>query len=146
MYTTKNGKHGADLFPQIDRVLNEIFNTTISHATDEKKNKFSQPSANVKEFKDRFEVYLAVPGMEKKDIAVKVAKNVLTISSEKEIENEGKFKLKEYSYGSFSRKFKLPQTLDLDTVDATLINGVLTISISKREDAIDNGPKEIAVK
>ena len=145
MYTTKNGRHGVDLFPQIDRVLNEMFNTTIAHATDEKKNKFSQPTANVTEYKDRFEVCLAIPGMEKKDIAVKIAKNVLFISSEKEHEVEGKFKLQEYSYGSFSRKFKLPQTLDLDTVDASLTNGILKIAISKREDAIDNGPKEIVV-
>lgn len=146
MYRTKNGKHRSDLFPQIDRVLNEIFNTTIDHAADEVKNKFSQPSANVQEYKDRFEVHLAIPGMEKKDIDVKIAKNVLTISSDADLKEDGKFKLKEYAYGKFSRKFKLPETLDLDTVDAKLKNGILTIAIAKKTEEVDRGPLEIKVQ
>ena len=145
MYTTKNNKSGAEIFPQIDRVLNEIFNTTINHAVDEKKNKYSQPSANVKEFKDRFEIYLAVPGMEKDDIKVKVEKNILTMSAEKEVEQDSTYKLTEFKYGTFSRTFKLPETVDVSTIDATLKNGVLTIHIGKRKEDIDNGPKEITI-
>jgi HSP20 family protein len=145
MYTTRNGRPQNNLFPQIDSVLNEIFNTTINHATDERKSKYSQPSANVKEFKDRFEIYLAIPGYEKSEVSIKVEKDVLTIASEKENEVADKFKLKEYQYGVFSRKFKLPKTLDLSTVDATLRNGILTVSIQKRPDEVDNGPKEIKV-
>ena len=145
MYTTRNGRTHKNLFPQIDNVLNEIFNTTINHATDEKKSKYSQPSANVKEFKDRFEIYMAIPGYEKSDVSIKVEKHVLTIASEKESTVEDKFKLQEYNYGLFSRMFKLPQTLDLSSVNAALKNGVLTVSINKRPDEVDNGPKEIKV-
>lgn len=145
MYTTKNGHPQNNLLPQIDSVLNEIFNTTINHATDEKSKKYSQPSANVKEFKEGFEIYLALPGYQKSDVSITVEKNVLVIASEKENELADKFKLREFHYGVFTRRFKLPKTLDLATVNASLKNGVLTVRIEKRPDEVDNGPIEIKV-
>ena len=145
MYTTKNYNGRADLFPQIDNVLNTILNTTIAHATYEQKQKFTQPSSNVKEFGDRFEIYVAIPGFDKSDVKLKVEKKILSVSAENENNSEGKFHLKEFNYGSFNKKFKLPLSADALSISAEMINGILIIEIPKRKDDIDQGPKTIEI-
>lgn len=146
MYNTKtNNRHNVEFFPQIDRVLNEIFNTSINHIIDEKKINFSHPNANVRELKDRFVIDLAIPGLDKSDVKINVEKSILTISADKpEVEGQ-KFKLNEFKYGKFSRKFKLPETVVTDNITAELINGILSVTINKRKEDIDNGPKEINI-
>lgn len=147
MYTTKaNNKFKNDLFPQFDKVFNELFNTSFDHIIDEKKNNFTQPSANVIEYKDRFSISIAIPGFTKDDVNIKLEKNMLSISSEREATSEKKFKMKEFSYGKFSRKFKLPNSIDSSSIQAELNNGILEILLQKREEEIDNGPKEITIK
>ncbi len=146
MYTTrKNHRHNADLFPQVDRVLNEIFNTSLSHFADEGKLGYTHPSANVREFKDKFIIEFAIPGMEKSDVSIKVDKDVLIVSADKEADKEIKYRLAEFRYGKFSRKFKLPKSVDTGAIEADLINGVLSITIGKKEEAVDHGPKEIKI-
>ena len=146
MYSTKtNNKFHNDLFPQFDRVLNELFNTSFKHITDETKVNYTHPAANIQEFKDKFVIDLAVPGFEKNEIAIKIDKNVLILSSEKENTSEEKFKIKEFNYGNFSREFKLPETVDKTSISAELTNGLLKITLNKRSEEIDNGPKAITI-
>ena len=146
MYTTRtNNKQQKDYFPQIDRVLGEIFNTNFNHILDENKVGYSHPSANVQEHKDKFVIALAIPGLEKGDIKIKVDKKVLIISADKEADNDAKFRMKEFMYGKFSRKFKLPNAANVDEINAEMSNGVLSITIGKKKEEIDNGPKEIEV-
>lgn len=146
MYTTKtNNKHHKDYFPQIDRVLGEIFNTNFNHLLDENKVGYTHPAANVHEHKEKFVIALAVPGLAKEDVKIKVDKKVLTISADKDGEQEVKFKVKEFMYGKFSRKFKLPNAADVDAISAEMNNGVLSITIGKKKEEIDNGPKDIQV-
>jgi HSP20 family protein len=146
MYTTKNHrKNSTDLFPQIDRVLNEIFNTSINHFVDEKQMDYSQPKANVIEFKDRFVIDLMVPGMSKEDVKLNVDKYILTISADKQLENDLKYKLAEFKYGKFERKFKLPNNIDISKLSAELKHGILSITLHKRKEDIDNGPRDIEI-
>ena len=146
MYTTKtNNKLGKDLFPQIDGVLNQIFNTNLNHLIDENKIGYTQPSANVREFKEKFIIDFAIPGLEKGDIKIKVDKSILSVSSEREQEADKKYRITEFKYGKFDRKFKLPQSADSNKIAAELSNGVLSITINKKKDSIDKGPKEIKI-
>jgi HSP20 family protein len=107
------------------------------------------PSVNIKESNDDFEVEVAAPGFTKNDFKIELNHDLLTISSEKEIENETKedqrFSLREFSYQSFSRSFTLPNTADSDKIGARYENGILRISIPKREEARPKPARQIAI-
>jgi HSP20 family protein len=107
------------------------------------------PSVNIKESTDEFEVELAAPGFEKKDFYIELNHDLLTISSEKKVENETKegqqFARREFSYQSFSRSFTLPNTVDNDKIKAKYENGILRVSIPKKEEAKPRPAKQIAI-
>ena len=107
------------------------------------------PAVNITEQKDDYLVSLAAPGMKKEDFKIDVDGNMLTISSEKEEtkeEKEKKFTRKEYSYSSFSRSFTLPDEVNKEKIDARYEDGVLKISLPRREEAKKPAAKHIAVK
>ncbi len=107
------------------------------------------PAVNIKENANEFEVSMAAPGFNKSDFKIELKHNLLTIVSEKEVENETKenesFTRKEYSYQSFSRSFSLPHTADGEKIGAKYDNGILTVSIPKKEEAKPKAPKQISV-
>lgn len=107
------------------------------------------PAVNITEHKDAYEVSLAVPGMKKEDFKIDVDGNMLTISSEKEEskeEKDKKFTRKEYNYSSFSRSFTLPEEINREKIDAKYNNGILKISLPRKEEAKKLTAKNIAVK
>ncbi|RYY99955.1 MAG: Hsp20/alpha crystallin family protein [Chitinophagaceae bacterium] len=108
------------------------------------------PAVNVSENKDRFQVALAAPGLQKEDFHIDVDDNQLTISAEKEErrnETEERFTRREYSFSSFSRSFRLPANVQADKIEAQYQNGVLTIALPKKKaDAKAVGSKRIEVK
>lgn len=97
------------------------------------------PSVNIKESADAFVVEVAAPGFEKNDFKLELNHDLLTISSQKKVENETKegetFTKREFSYQSFTRSFTLPNTADGEKIGATYENGILRISIPKKEEA-----------
>ena len=96
----------------------------------------TKPATNIIENEDSFELSLAVPGVEKKDIKIDLEDNLLTISSEKEVEKENvNFSRKEFGYHSFSRSFTLPKTVEVENIKADYKNGRLNISIPKMEES-----------
>lgn len=106
------------------------------------------PDANIIENHKDFKIELAAPGLERKDFKVEVDNGVLTISSEKEEEKKEEHKnywRKEFSYHSFSRSFKLPENSLPDKVEAKYENGVLNITVPKKEIASSKPAKEIKV-
>lgn len=100
----------------------------------------SIPAVNIQENDDNFMVAVAAPGKSKKDFKIELDNDVLTISSETKQENEnneknGKYTRREFSYSSFRRAFSLPDTVDSEKISASYNNGVLEISLPKREEA-----------
>ena len=107
------------------------------------------PAVNITENKNDYLVALAVPGMKKDDFKIDVDGNMLTISSEKEEtkeEKEKKFTRKEYNYTSFSRSFTLPDEVNKEKIDAKYEDGVLKISLPRKEEVKKPAAKQIAVK
>ena len=102
-------------------------------------NELSIPAVNVKENENAFEVEVAAPGLQKNDFKIELENDVLTISSEKEIDsesNEGGYTRKEFGYSSFKRTFSLPENIvDGGKVEAKYINGILHIALPKKEEA-----------
>ncbi len=108
------------------------------------------PAVNIKEDKDGFEVEMSAPGFEKGDFKIELNNSLLTISSEKKIENETKegqqFTRREFSYQSFSRAFTLPETVEGEKIAAKYENGILSINIPKKEEAKPKPVKQIKIK
>jgi len=107
------------------------------------------PAVNIKENADAFKVEMAVPGFDKKDFKINLDHNVLTIASEKKVENEHKngerYTCREYSYQSFSRSFTLPDAANSDKISAKYENGILNVEIPKREEAKPKPMRQIAI-
>ncbi len=104
------------------------------------------PSVDISENDGHYVVTAEIPGTKKEDLTVELENDVLVIRGEKKSEREEKDEHRRYverTYGSFSRSFSLPGNADPDQVDASMQDGVLTVSIGKREEA---KPKAVAVK
>ena len=108
------------------------------------------PSVNIKENSNEFKVEVAAPGFEKGDFKLELNHDLLTISSEKQIENETKedehFSKREFSYQSFTRSFTLPHTADSERIDANYDNGILRVSIPKKEESKPKPSRMIEIK
>src|SRR5437763_9865231 len=103
------------------------------------------PPVDIYEDEHTITVKLEVPGIDEKDIDVRIENNTLTVHGERKIEKEEKeenYRRVERQYGSFVRTFTLPQTVDTDNVSATYDKGVLKISLPQKAEA---KPKQIKV-
>jgi HSP20 family protein len=107
------------------------------------------PSVNIKENVEGFEVEMAAPGLTKNDFKIELNDQVLTISSEKKMEDEARegerFTRKEFSYQSFKRTFTLPNLVESDKIEARYENGLLKVFIPKREEAKPKPVRQIAI-
>ena len=110
----------------------------------------SVPAVNITENKENYKLALAAPGLKKDDFKIDLEGNMLTISSEKEesIEStESRYTRKEYSYSSFTRSFTLPEEVNQEKIDAVYTDGVLNLTLPKKEEAKKLAlSKHIAVK
>ncbi len=103
------------------------------------------PPVDVYEDEHAVTLKFEVPGVEQKDIDIRLENNTLTVRGERRFEKEEKeenFHRIERRYGSFSRSFTLPNTVDPDQVNAEFDNGVLKVRLAKRAEA---KPKQIKV-
>ena len=107
-----------------------------------------EPVMDVSENEKEFQLKVELPGLEEKDIELSLTDQVLTIKGEKKEEKEEKEKnyhFVERRYGSFSRSFTLPDTVQLEKVEAAYRTGVLTITLPKKPEALKE-PKKIEIK
>lgn len=103
------------------------------------------PAVDVYEDEHNVTLKAELPGVDPKDVDVRVENNTLTIKGERKFEKEEKeenFQRIERRYGSFARSFTLPNTVNTDNVKADYENGVLKIQLEKRAEA---KPKQIKV-
>lgn len=108
------------------------------------------PAVNIKETDTNFGIELAAPGKTKEDFNIEIDHNVLTISSEEKTEkeekdNQGKYTRREFSYSSFRRAFTLPESVNADSINATYENGVLHVTLPKREEALPKPKRMIEI-
>lgn len=133
--------------PVFDNLLNEFVNGSFSKP---KRNNFikNRPAVNVIENNDNFKIEVAAPGLTKKDININVEKDVLTISAEREVkQKEGEtYSRKEFSYDNFKRTFQIPETVDASNIKASFKNGILEITLAKKEEAKELPPRAIEIK
>jgi HSP20 family protein len=103
------------------------------------------PAVDVYEDEHNVTLKIEVPGIDEKDIDVRLENNTLTVHGERKIEKEEKeenYRRVERQYGSFTRTFTVPNTVDSEKVSATYDKGVLKITLPKKAEA---KPKQIKV-
>jgi HSP20 family protein len=118
--------------------FNDIFDTFFNDAFITDRMVTRVPAANIAETADEYHIELAAPGLKKQDFKIRVDDNVLTINVEQhheKTENHKKYNKREFSYTSFVRSFTLPDSADENRIDAAYNDGILSISVAKREEA-----------
>ncbi len=141
-------KRNENYFPSIfDRFFNnDLMDWNLSNFSS---TNTSLPAVNVKETDNDFSIEVAAPGMTKKDFNISFHNNVLTISSEREEEKnekDEKYSRKEFSYQSFQRSFTVAENaVDSDKITAKYADGILIITLPKREEVKPKPLKEIKI-
>ncbi len=103
------------------------------------------PAVNIRENEKDFSVELAVPGLKKEDFNVEVDQHVMTISAEVKHDSQPSkenFTRREFSYSSFKRSFSLPESVAEDQINAAYTDGVLKLTLPKKEEALPK-PKRL---
>lgn len=132
-------------FPMFNSFLDDFFAKDMNELFNAK---LSVPSVNVFEQDDAYVIELAAPGYEKGDFSVDLKKDILTISSEKQVEantEEKNFTKREFNYAAFKRSFTLPESANRDKIDAKYENGILNLRIEKKPEATDAGNRTIDI-
>ena len=104
------------------------------------------PQVDIFENKDQIVLEAELPGMKPGDVNISIENNVLTIHGERKFEKKDEkdnFHRVERSYGSFTRSFTLPPTVSSENANAEFENGVLRLTLAKREEA---KPRRIEIK
>ena len=141
----QRGYRNQGLFaPSFGNIINEILNSPLNEVVTDKPKKYTYPPANVIKEENKYLLSIALPGVSKKDVAISIEKNKLTIKSDMEdVNTEIKYRLREFNYAKFERAFTLSDDADIDNISAKFEKGILTISIPTLKEA---GPTEIKIK
>ena len=135
------------LFPILSDLLDDFFNTDIFK--DNPVMQSSVPAVNIKETNKSYVIELAAPGLKKDDFEIDLENNVLTISfqkKEEKKEEEANYTRREFFFTEFKRAFTLPEDAQLDKIDAKYKDGILEITIDKKEEAKVKPRKKIQIK
>jgi len=125
--------------------INRLFNDTFERTGEQSNLSAWAPAVDIYETEQELVVKADLPDVDPKDLDIRVENNLLTIRGERKFEkrvNEENYLRVERSFGSFARSFTLANTVNPDAIKAEYQNGVLTLSIPKREEA---KPKQIKV-
>lgn len=128
---------------RFSNVFNQLFSDT--QYCNAETSAATRPATNIKESEDGFELELAIPGIEKKDVIINLENNVLTISSEKENQSEVDYSRKEFAFQTFKRSFSIPKSVDVEKIKANHKNGVLNINLPKKEEEKVKLSREIKI-
>jgi len=134
-------------FSTLQDRMNRLFRESYGPEGRDESLTTSQFAPPVDVYEDEHNVVLKVevPGVDEKDIDVRVENNVLTVHGERKVEKEEKeenFRRVERQYGSFTRTFTLPSTVDAERIQADYDKGILKIVLPKKAEA---KPKSIKV-
>lgn len=137
------------VFNDFDRIFDEFFRTDSPapavHSAAVVAN--SRPAVNVIETSEGFLLELAAPGLDKSDFQISVDKNVLNIEVNKEFKKEeGEiYKRRDFGFHSFKRVFRLPETIDTNGIVGAYTNGILSVTLPKKEEAKEKPARTIEI-
>ncbi|WP_316800376.1 Hsp20/alpha crystallin family protein [Pedobacter frigidisoli] len=118
--------------------FNNVFDSLFSDAITKNKMVDKSPNVNIHENQNAYVIELAAPGLKKEDFQINLKKETLSVWAEvkkDETQATKDFTRKEFDYSSFARSFNLPEQADGDKITAEYKDGILSINISKKDDA-----------
>jgi HSP20 family protein len=133
MTLTRYNPFNLDDFAPPMRLFHDSVNRIFSEASN---NRPWTPSVDVKETENEIVLLADIPGVDQKNIDIKIEDGTLTLKGERRFEEEKKgegYHRLERGYGSFVRCFSIPDSVDPEHVNASYNNGVLTVSLPKKE-------------
>ena len=124
----------------LDRFFDEPFTKLF-----EESHRDWSPAVEIFESDEEIVLSTELPGLEEKDVHINVEDRLLSISGERSFEKkeDRNYLRSERWYGKFSRSFRLPETADVENIQAELKSGVLTVTVPKKEEA---KPRQIEVR
>jgi len=132
-------------FSTLQEQVNRLFDATFPVRTDDSALTTWAPSVDIYETENELVIKADLPELNEKDIDICVENNMLTIRGERKFEQKVKeenYLRIERSYGSFSRSFSLPNTVNTEAIKAEYKHGVLTVELPKRA---ESKPKQVKV-
>src|SRR5215467_5848750 len=132
-------------FSTLQDRMNRLFRDSYGEGQEALSTSTFAPAVDVYEDEHNVTLKIEVPGIDEKDIDVRIENNLLTVHGERKFEKEEKeenFRRVERQYGSFTRSFTMPNTVDTDSVQAHYDKGIMKIQLSKKTEA---KPKKIRV-
>jgi len=153
--TTKNGNSktaslGFNMLPTFPSWIEEVFNKNFGTEFMSNFNTgMTLPAVNVLDTANHYLVEMAVPGLKKSDFNISVDNLLLSISAEvkseyEDVDNEN-YTRREFGYSSFKRTFTLPESVETDKISAKYDDGILRVTLPKREEAKKKPLKSIKV-
>ena len=125
--------------------VNRLFESSFSRRADNSAVTTWAPAVDIFETENELVVKADLPDVNEKDIDVRVENNMLTVRGERKFEEKAEkenYLRVERTYGTFSRSFRLPNTVNNETIQADYKNGVLTVTLPKRA---ESRPKQVKV-
>jgi HSP20 family protein len=136
-------------YRSINNLLDEIFNRDLPSIFNSNfNNGISLPKVNIKETADSFSIEMAVPGFKKTEFQIDVDNGILSISTEKNENNEEyeeDYTFREFGFSTFKRTFNLPETVEEEFINANYADGILRISLPKKEEAKRKAKRNIEI-
>ena len=134
------------------RSLNQVFDNLFNRPLSDMIGSdlvVTNPSVNIKDTDDAFIIELAAPGLDKNNFNVKIEDNYLKISYEHSTNSEEKkddnYTRREFRYTSFSRSFQLPEIVDAENIKGNYQEGILSVTLPKNKQAVENKVKSIEI-
>jgi HSP20 family protein len=134
--------------PGVEKSLvHDLFRSFVTHDSLENSNCGCAP-ANIREEENSFRIELYVPGFSKEEVKINVQKNILTIQSVKSENPEQKsnYLSREFGTRNFERSFSLPKNVNVEEISAAFHNGILEITLPKKEEVVEKAPVEIEIQ
>ena len=132
-------------FTTLQGRMNRLFRDSYGEGEEALTTSTFAPAVDVYEDEHNITLSIEVPGIEERDIDVRVENNLLTVHGERKFEKDEKeenFRRVERQYGSFTRSFTLPNTVDSENIQANYDKGILKVQLAKKAEA---KPKQIKI-
>lgn len=148
--TSKNGDRrlingGLNLPTWFDDILGDNFeNRLVSNYN----TGITLPAVNVIDSDNEFIVEMAVPGLNKSDFDIEIDDNILSISVERETNNQEKsetYTRREFGYSSFKRTFSIPKSVDVEKISASYTDGIMKLLLPKLDEAKKKAKRNITI-
>lgn len=134
MKLVRYNSNNDDFMPSFNGVFGNFFNESLGGTQE---NARFVPNVDVIENDKAFDLQVAVPGMSKEDFSLDLAENTLTISGERKFnqeKKEGNYYSFETQYGTFKRTFRIPKNVNIDKIEASYKEGILSVVLPKSDE------------